>query len=100
LKKPKTSVEVEIRTYIKEDTEPKGTDVLAYWAGCQKKSQSCPKWLEPSWPFQLCTSAASEQVFSRPPNPFMAEVFLEAKTCQQLLCLKEWYQSKDLSCLN
>ena len=53
LKKPETSVEVEIRTYFKEDTKPKGTNLLAYWAGHQKKSQSCPKWLEPSWPFQL-----------------------------------------------
>jgi hypothetical protein len=37
LKKPKTSVEGEIRAYFKEDTKPKGTNVLAYWAGRQKK---------------------------------------------------------------
>jgi hypothetical protein len=38
LKKPKTSVEGEIRTYFTEDTKPKGTNVLAYWAGFQKKN--------------------------------------------------------------
>jgi hypothetical protein len=64
LKKPETSVEVEIRTYFKEDTKPKGTNVLAYWAGCQKKFPILSKMAQTFLAIPA-TSAASEQVFSK-----------------------------------
>jgi hypothetical protein len=47
------------------------------------------------------TSAALKRVFSKGRQILSWQrSSLKPKAVEQLLCLKEWYQSKDLSCLN
>jgi len=89
------SVHAELSLYLKEETEPEGTDILKYWFARQRRF---PMLSQMAWIYLAipATSAALERVFFKGQRIISwKRSSLNPKVVEELLCIKEWYQLTD-----
>ncbi|PLW28478.1 hypothetical protein PCANC_23118 [Puccinia coronata f. sp. avenae] len=86
------SLDDEIKTYLREETEKSKKDILCYWKGRQDSFPTLAK-MARCFLAIPATSAPSERVFSKGQSILSWErSSLKPNTVAELLCLKDWYK--------
>ena len=88
-------IQAEIKRYLNEDIKSEGIKILQYWAS---RKRSFPQLAQMARCYLSipATSASSERVFSKGRRVLSWQrSSLKPKSVEELLCLKDWFQSFD-----